>query len=347
MTLLRSLILAIFAAVCLMADFSYEQNSKITGGMLAGMMKFAGAFSKQAREPLQSTVVVKGDRMAHINPSHASIIDLGKETITHIDFQKKSYSVMTFAEMQQALERATQKMKDQKQGQMDFKVSATPTGQTKQINGFDTKEIILKIVMEGTDQKSGQKGAMTMTTDMWMAPKVPGYDEITSFYKRMGAKLNWAPGANPMLNRPDMAKGFGEMYKQIASMDGMPIYEVVKMGAEGQVPAGSEGTPSQQQAPPREQQQAEKPSAGGALGSALGGRLGRFGGLGRKKKDEAQTEQAAPNAPAQQQAGGDTSGALMEMTIEMSNFSTAPVDASKFEIPSGFKQVQPEMPRGQ
>ena len=36
---------------------------------------------------------------------------------------------------------------------------------------------------------------------------------------------------------------------------------------------------------------------------------------------------------------------LMELTTEASGFSTADVDASKFEVPAGFKQVEPEMGR--
>src|SRR5260370_12340236 len=53
---------AIFlVAACLpaLADFSYDQTSKITGGMMAGMMKFAGAFSKQPREPMVNTLALE------------------------------------------------------------------------------------------------------------------------------------------------------------------------------------------------------------------------------------------------------------------------------------------------
>jgi hypothetical protein len=32
----------------------------------------------------------------------------------------------------------------------------------------------------------------------------------------------------------------------------------------------------------------------------------------------------------------------MEITMEMGGFSSAAVDPSKFEIPAGFKQVEPE-----
>ena len=135
---------------CLLADFSYEQSTKVTGGMMAGMMKFAGAFSKQAREPMQSTVAVKGNRMLHGSKDRASVIDLDSETITEINYQKKTYSVMTFAEMKQAMEQAMQRMKDApKQPQQpqesqqqkpdvktEFNLDLKETGQTKEIAGL-------------------------------------------------------------------------------------------------------------------------------------------------------------------------------------------------------------------
>jgi hypothetical protein len=84
-------------------------------------------------------------------------------------------------------------------------------------------------------------------------------------------------------------------------------------------------------------------SRGGRLGGALGG-LGGLGGFGRRKKTE---EQQAPppqqtgNAP--QQASGGNPGMLMEVTSELTNFSSGPVDSSKFEVPAGFKQVQHQL----
>ena len=239
----RTSALIALAAGALLADFSMEQSSKITGGMMAGAMKIAGAFSRQAREPIQTTVAVKGNRMVHLSASRGTVIDLDKETITSIDFQRKTYSVMTFAQMKQALEDLSARMQEKKGDNPDlkFKVSVNPTGQTKQIAGFDAKETILKIEMEGTDAKSGQTGAMTMISDMWLAPRVSGYEEVTAFHKRMAQKLDWTPGANMMMARPDMAKAMAELYKQSGSLDGIPVYQVVKMGVAGSGAPGSEG----------------------------------------------------------------------------------------------------------
>jgi hypothetical protein len=327
-------VLFAMTASILPADFSYEQNARITGGALAGAMKVAAVFSKQAREPIRSTIAVKGDRMLHLSATHASIIDLNKETITSIDFQKKTWSVMTFAEMEQAMRQMSEKMKEkQSDADMKFKVSVNPTGQTKDINGMPAKEMIMKLEMEMTDPKTGQQGSMIVTTDMWLAPKVPGYDEIRQFYQKMAAKIAWMPGQTMGMGRPDIAKGMVEITKEAGKLDGMPVYETIRMGGNG--------TEAQAAAPGAQPKQQQQPSAGSALGSALGGRLG----LGRKKKPSDEQQQAPPS-DAQQQGQGDAAGLLLEMVTETSNFSPAPVDAAKFEVPAGFKQVQPEMRRG-
>lgn len=314
-------------AAPLMADFTYQETSTITGGAMLSMLKVAGVFSKQAREPIVSTVSVKGDRMLHKSNTHATVIDLGSQTITTIDFQKKQYSVMTFDEMKQALEQMSQKMKQKDGAEVKFKVSADATGKTKQAAGFAAKELIMKMEMEGTDQKSGQKGGMTVTTDMWIAQGVPGYQEVRAFYKKMGEKLNWTPGGNMFMANPEVSKGMAEVYKEMAKLDGVPVEQFITMGAAGQPTAGAGGgeVRSQQQQAPQ-----EKPSLGGMLG-------GRFG-LGKKKNADPPPESA--DAPAQ---GGGSAGSLMEMNTVMSGFNSNPVDEGVFAAPAGFKKVDSDL----
>ena len=321
--------LTALAAAPLLADFTYTETSTITGGAMLSMLKVAGVFSKQAREPVVSTVSVKGDRMLHRSNTHASVIDLSSQTITSIDFQKKQYSVMTFDEMKQMLEQMSQKMKEKDKGELKFKVSANATGKTKQAAGFDAKEMVMKMEMEGTDAKSGQKGGMTVTTDMWIAQGVPGYQEVRKFYARMAEKLNWTPGGNMFMQNPQVSEGMAEVYKEVAKLDGVPVEQFITMGGSGDGTAAS-------QAPPPQQEAQDKPSVGGALGSALGGRFG----LGKKKKND--------DAPAQQSgsaSSGGGSGSLLEMNTVMSSFNSNPVDESSFAPPAGFKKVESDMKR--
>jgi hypothetical protein len=154
-----------------------------------------------------------------------------------------------------------------------------------------------------------------------------------------------------MMGRADIAKGFAALYKEGAKLDGMPVLQVVKMGvsAEGMPQQGQSAGGQAPPAPP-------PPTAGEVAGDAatgaaasrsgrlggLAGGLGGLGGFGRRKKQQ----QEQPAAPAQQPQSADVSGALMEMTTELSGFSSAAVDGSKFEVPAGFKQVESEMKKG-
>jgi carbon monoxide dehydrogenase subunit G len=299
--------LAAIGAGSMLADFSYQQTTQITGGAMQGMMRMAGAFSKQAREPMVSTIIVKGHRMVHSTARSAQIIDVDKETITDINFDRKTYSVMTFAQMKQMMEdmmnRMQQKTKDNPNN-LQFKASVKDTGQTKTIDGMPAKERIV-------------------TSDTWIAP-VAGYEEVRAFYKLYAAKMGIMPGQNMgmFMGRPEMAKGMSEMVKEMAKIDGVPVETVMKMGGNGTAPPSN--------APANQDQAASQPSSDS--GSALG-RLAGIGGFGHRKKS------------TDQQSSGDSSGTMMEMTTKASGFSTVAVDASKFDVPEGFKQVDPEMGR--
>ncbi|SPE22571.1 conserved exported hypothetical protein [Candidatus Sulfopaludibacter sp. SbA3] len=302
----------------LLADFSYQEKSTVTGGAMMSMLKVAAVFSKQAREPIETTVSVKGDRMVTRSSMHATIVDLNSQTITSVDLQKKTYSVMTFEEMKQMMEQMQQKMQNAKKNgdapEMNFKVSVNDTGNKKEVNGYDAKEMILKMEMEGTDEKSGQKGGMTITTDMWVAPAINGYGEVREFHKRMAEKLNWTPGGNAFMARPEVTKGMAEVYKEASKIDGMPVQQKVVMGV-----AGDPGAQQQQQ-----QQPAERPSLGGLLGV-----------------------QRAKKMSSDQPADSSQPGSLLEMTTEMSGFSSSAVDDAQFHVPAGFKKVEPDKRRMQ
>jgi hypothetical protein len=349
---------AAFSTATLLADFQYQQTTKITGGMVAGMARYAG---RQATEPVVNTVAIKGNRMAHVSSRTAQIIDLDKETITHVDFDKKTYSVMTFEQMKQMMERASQNMQSRQGGEsgadVGFQASVRETGKSKDVSGINAQEYILTMAVTATDKQSGQAGAMNMTNDMWMAAEIPGYGEVREFQRRMAAKLGtvFSAGANPMqMMRPEMGKGMAAMATEMSKLKGTPVLQVMRMGS---TPDGKP-LPAASEAPELSQSQSQGPNAGDAAGRAaagaatgaaassaqnqvgrLGGLAGGMGGLGgfgrRKQQDQAQ----APQAPG---AGG---GLLMESTTEMSGFSAGPVDAAMFEIPAGFKQVESNMER--
>jgi hypothetical protein len=191
------------------------------------------------------------------------------------------------------------------------------------------KEVAMKIAMDVSDPKNKQGGSMVVMTNLWIAESVPGYAEVAAFYKRMGEQMNWTPGGGMFASQPEIAKGMAEAMKEVSKMNGAPVFQKMVMGPEG-MPAPTSDGPT----PAAAQEDKPKPSAGSVLGGALSGRLG---GFGRKRNDPPPQEQQQP-----QQQSAAASGAMIEMETTYSNFAQT-ADASLFEIPAGFKQVESEL----
>ena len=342
------------------ADFRYDETTQITGGTIVSMMKFVGAFSKDAKktmDPITSTVLVQGNRMARINPDdRTEIIDLDKETIITIDHKKKQYTVMTFEQMKQQMEEAMKKAKEQQakakpsepQGngapppKMNFKVNVRNTGASKNVAGLDAKESILSMELEATDQQSGQTGNLAITNDIWMAPEIPGYDEVRDFNKRFAVKMGTVFGdtfkPTVAAMQPGSTEGMTDMAKEMSKLKGVPVMQVLRMGSttNGQpLPAASEAPLPASNGPSAGD--VAKQSARSAITSKLGG----FGGFG-KKKEPAQQDQPAPDQSKSGQAASPAQSVLMESSTQMASCSSAPIDSSQFSVPAGYAQVAPE-----
>jgi hypothetical protein len=335
---------AVWSGGFLRADFSYEQTSKVSGAM----MKMMSVFSSKLREPIKSSVLLKGDRLAHVSPTSTMIVDLGKETITEVNHEKKTYSVTPFAAWAEAVKSFDQQGK-KKDGEMELKIktSVKDTGATRTVNGVNTHQVLLTMEFQGTDPKTQKETVtMTMVTEMWIGPEVSGYNEVRDFYQRMASKLNWVPGGNTMAPAGS-SQGLAEMYREAAKIQGVPVLQITRMGGMPQNPDGTpaaEAPPQQQQPPAAQAEPAEKPSLGGAIGGRLG-KFGGLGGLGRKKEQPAQ--QPAPTETASQPSGAPPQaaagpGPLFEITSELTGFSSGAVDGARFDVPSSYKQTDSE-----
>lgn len=251
----------------LAGEVSYQETTKITGGSITSMMKFAGAFSKDARkagQPIVTTVAVKGNRMARVTQDYADITDLDARTITHIDKIKHEYSVTTFAQMKEALQQSIEKSKSEASNaasqraataapakdpnvQLSFDVHVRKTGATKQLSGIDTTEMILTVNLNGTDKSNGRQGSMALTNDMWMAPELPALAEVRDFERKlaveMGSTFRTAPEISGMVQQPQSSDALNAMAKEMSQLKGVPLMQVMRMGitANGQpLPAASE-----------------------------------------------------------------------------------------------------------
>jgi hypothetical protein len=319
----------------LLADFSYQESTQMTGGAVYNMLKIGGPLTRGARAARISTVAVKGDRMAMSDKDSSTIIDLAAETITEVNLEKKTYSVATFAQIKQAMENALAEAKKKNKEKPDanvdmkFKVNAKATGETKTVEGMSAKELLVTMQLEAKDKESGQSGATTIVNDAWMA-NVKGYDEVKAFHIKMGQKLAglFDPSqAQMMAAQPEMVQGMAQAAKEMAKVDGVPVSSVMKLGS---------GDPDAlAKAGDKKEDDKDKPKTSSVVGNAAASAVaGRFG-IGRKKEEkpaEKADDKTAPEAAL-----------LVEMTSQLSQFSTASIDASRFAVPAGFKEVESPM----
>lgn len=353
-------VLALLNASLLFADYTYQETTQITGGSIMSMMKMMGHFSSEARkagEPIVSTVYLKGNRMATVNPDSIQIIDLDKETITDIDVRKKTYTVMTFDQIKQQIAAAREEMQRKQAEQTATAPQATPdnvkvsfdvkvrdTGAEKQIQGLASKETILNMTMNATDQTTQQSGAMAITNDMWMVPEIPGYQQVRDFQKRFAEKMSSAVAglgmdmSRTLAQNPGANEALADMGKEMRKLSGVPVQQIMRMGTT----ANGQPLPAASEAPLPSDNSPAMPSAGDVAKqtatSVLTSKL-PFGGFGRKKQSD-----PPPTAPSTNQQTQPTSAILMESQTTVSDFSEAPVDESHFVVPAGFKQVQPQAP---
>jgi hypothetical protein len=180
---------------------------------------------------------------------------------------------------------------------------------------------------------------------MWMVPEIPGYDQVSAFYKRFAAKMadsTLGLGFNfskMLAQNPAAGQALNDMAGEMQKMKGVPIMQVMRMGTtvNGQpLPAASEA-PLPADVSPAAPSASQVAKAG--ISSMMSSKLGGFG-FGKKKNNQ-QDQSSDPNANNAQQQQQPTSSILMETQITTSNYSSAPVDPSHFEVPAGYKQVQP------
>ena len=349
-----------------LADFKYTDTSQITGGALMGMANFAAKFSKDSRaamQPVTTTHYLKANRMrTESSDGTVQIIDLDGRRIISIDNLKKTYSVMTFDEMKVAMEKAQQdaqqKMAQEKktdpqaqnaQLQVTPKITVLPGSGTRVLLGQNTTETKIKMEMNVQSTGNGQPAAqpastsgqpnnvtITMTMDTFVAPTVPGYQEIGEFYKKMAKEVNWVPPSNIHID-PRMNQGMTELQKNSDALKGLPLLSYISMGIPAP-PNGDQSTAQNSQNNSRNNSNSSSsdssvPTSGSdAVVKGLGSLFG-------KKKQQQQNNAAqSPNAPPPNP--NPDPNALMEMTTQVTSFYDSSLDATLFDIPAGYAQVQ-------
>jgi hypothetical protein len=176
---------------------------------------------------------------------------------------------------------------------------------------------------QGRGARGPMGGKMQVEVDMWISSDVPGSQELRSIYQKNASRFPWsamAAGGNPSLQA-----AMAEVQKKMAAMDGVQVQQIVRI----KPAAGGPAMPAAPQMTGAQAAQMDQARARLEAMRAQGGPQAAF------------AEQALARMGALTGAGGGAgnSSALIEITADSSDFSTAAVPASVFAIPDGYTKV--------
>lgn len=334
--------LALLVAICLVfasaplgADVRTDERTRVElAGMLGRMVNLFGG--KGARDGVRSTVAVKGSRKITMSDDVGQIVDLSEEKIYTLDVRRKTYQVITFADLRRQMEEAREKAAaaareeakkntadapppaTQNENNVEFDLDVRNTGQTRTINGFETRQAIVNVTVREKGKTVEQSGGLGINTELWLAPQMPAMKEIVDFELRYAKQL-YGPvvaGASPqdmasvMAMYPVIRPALERANAEAGKLEGTAIMSVTKV----------EAIKSAEQLAQEQAQRKEDSKV-----SVTGGVGGLLGGLARRT--------------AQQKVQGDVTprATVMTVTNELLKVSTQVADA-EMAIPAGFKQ---------
>jgi hypothetical protein len=302
------------------ADVKTRNRSQVKfEGMLGRLVGIFGG--KAAREGIESTSAVQGDRKASTTGTTERIVDLAEEKVYEVDLKKKSYTVLTFEEIRQQLREAQEKAaKDAEEARKDEKDAEKPedaakevevdfdvkeTGQTKSVAGYDAREAVMTITVREKGKTLEDGGGLVVTSDLWLGPEIPQMKELADFEMRYWKAIAPEPtGLSP---------------QQMATV--MAFYPLVKQATDRMAAEQSKlrGTPLSSvttfEAVKSKEQMSQQSEDSGSSGGGIGGLLAR-----KMIKREEPKQRAT----------------FLTLTNETLEISTA-VTPAELQIPADFK----------
>jgi hypothetical protein len=284
---IQYLIVFVLTACAARADFGYTMTRKAGAGTSGETKQY-----------------LKGQKLKTDTGGASIILDFDAQTLTNINDAQKTYTVQKFSDLGATLASTG----------TDVNASFKETGEHKTINGFRASQLVMTMDIENPQLKQ-QGMKMTMEMEFWISPDVPGAGEMRSFYQRNAAKFPWAAmsGSGATVNT-GMQKAMADMQKKLATMNGVPVLQIVHMKTGG-------------------------PAADRAAAAQNDPKMAQ-----RRAQLEAMAAKGGPGADAAKQAlarmgGASGGGGGMDVTMESSGFSTASIPDSVFAIPAGYTKV--------
>jgi hypothetical protein len=319
MKIVNVAVVCLFVASASVADGTVQQKTQMRfGGAIGSVINVFGR--KATHEGVTSETAIHGKRKNTRSGDSGDIIDLDQEKVYHVDYEDKTYTVTTFAELRKQYEEQKARAKKEptktdskgeKGPEYDVDFSVKSTGKKETINGWNTHEEIATVTVREKGKKLEESGGFVLTANMWMGPRLSALRELADFDRKFMQKVygsafegDMRQMAAMMAATPAFAKAMKTFGEKKSNLDGTAIRTIMTFEAV----AGSNQTASE-----------DSPSPA----AAIGGLLGRI----RKRRDEGKDDK--PSDPNR--------STMLTTNTELLKATTSS-SADAVAIPSNFKQ---------
>ena len=324
-------------------DVQYSTVSKVDlGGGMNAVMRLAGV------SEIKETAYIKGKKLRSDTDKQSTIFDLDNSRYIILNHGEKTYMSVPIADMMRATTASMRGIKadkssDQLKGtavdsagnKADFTVDikVDPTNERRNINGNDaervfvTMETDVRVTPQGESQ-SQAAGKLVILMDTWNSNTGPASEAMRAWEKAaskeiaaaaFGSRANLGPA---MAANPKMGEAMKRASEEAQKLDGVAVKSTMHLVFV---------------APEQKFDRAIALKGIDDVAGAPEKKKGLRGMIGRAIEAKTQPE---PKADQQQQ----TQGTFAKVTTEILDVKSTSVPASMFEIPAGYREVQPPAP---
>jgi hypothetical protein len=197
------------------------------------------------------------------------------------------------------------------------------TGKTRSFDGYTAEQVLVYTEMAtGAEAETPEEGA-------GISRDFPGAEALKEVQDAMAAG-GGADMAGPFAGDPAMMEAGRRIAEEMKGLRGIPVRTVV---SSVMVPPGATFDREAVLAA------SDKPlqSGGAAAAAAAGGARQALGGLmGRRRQQEQPAPDAAP-----------TQSVLMRVVQTVQDVKVGAIPDERFQVPAGYREVKPEVPRGE
>ncbi len=377
LALVAGFLTCVLANVAARADVTTEQTVAVNGVGIMAVANFSGTTkvaiaghrSRTDTDIQMKSKLVRFITRNSVGPS-AEIVLLDADKLYHLNLNKKEFSEQTFEDLRARRDKLAKAAADSKDS--DDKADRQPsaidqskcewlppkadvkrTGEKTTVAGYEAERVVVTAEQPCKDKETGSICEIALTLDEWLAPTLTIPDEVQRYRKAYLQKLGLNPSAiaqgafgaaSNEADATERAKALFSRYQGIWSevtskMQGLKGYPVrFSFG----LAIGGDQCKQAQDAQPS----ADSGTSGSSdSGSVKDKAVAKLGSLFRRKKDD--SAPAAGSPPADGSAspavavGPAGTVTLVTVSSELKSLSTDAILADTFEVPVGFKKVEP------